>query len=274
VVRRALADFPELEVRSLLPLGEGWDRSVWLVDDAWVFGFARREVVLTGIANELEFLPRLAPLLPLPIPVPRFAGATFVGSAYLPGSEAIGLADDERVTVAAEVAAFLRRLHDLALPGAERLPLDPNGRADMHRRVPMARAALAELGVEATGILDAAERLRPPTRACVVHGDLHFRHVLVEGGHASGVIDWIDLCRADPAVDLQLYWSFLPPSRRHVFADAYGPVDENAAARPRARAAPVGRARALRPRGRPRRDRPRGACEPRADARRLILGLP
>ena len=59
-----------------------------------------------------------------------------------------------------------------------------------------------------------------------MHGDLHFRHLLVDGGTASGVIDWGDLCRADPAIDLPLYWSFVPPAGRAAFLDAYGEVNE------------------------------------------------
>jgi aminoglycoside phosphotransferase (APT) family kinase protein len=50
--------------------------------------------------------------------------------------------------------------------------------------------------------------------------------VLIDGGRASGVIDWIDLCRADPAIDLPLLWSFVPPSGRRAFLDEYGPVDD------------------------------------------------
>jgi aminoglycoside phosphotransferase (APT) family kinase protein len=41
------------------------------------------------------------------------------------------------------------------------------------------------------------------------------------------VIDWGDVCRADPAIDLQLVWSFLPPTQRAAFLDAYGPVSED-----------------------------------------------
>jgi hypothetical protein len=41
------------------------------------------------------------------------------------------------------------------------------------------------------------------------------------------VIDWIDLCRTDPAIDLQILWSFLPPSGRPAFLDAYGPVSDD-----------------------------------------------
>jgi aminoglycoside phosphotransferase (APT) family kinase protein len=37
------------------------------------------------------------------------------------------------------------------------------------------------------------------------HGDLHVRHLLVDGdGSAAGVIDWGDLCLADAAVDLSI----------------------------------------------------------------------
>jgi aminoglycoside phosphotransferase (APT) family kinase protein len=60
----------------------------------------------------------------------------------------------------------------------------------------------------------------------LVHGDLHFRHVLVEGRAPSGVIDWGDVCRADPGIDLPLFWSFVPPEGREAFLDAYGAMNE------------------------------------------------
>jgi hypothetical protein len=39
---------PELELRSLRLLGEGWDNTVWRVDDDRVFRFPRRAVVIQG----------------------------------------------------------------------------------------------------------------------------------------------------------------------------------------------------------------------------------
>lgn len=49
---------------------------------------------------------------------------------------------------------------------------------------------------------------RGPLAVC--HGDLHVRHLLVDrDGSATGVIDWGDLCLADPAVDLSIaYFGF------------------------------------------------------------------
>ena len=74
----------------------------------------------------------------------------------------------------------------------------------------------------------------PPEPKAVCHGDLHFRHVLVEGDRVTGLIDWIDLCRGDPALDLQVVWSVLPPEQRDTFFDAYGDVDEATLLRARA----------------------------------------
>ena len=67
-----------------------------------------------------------------------------------------------------------------------------------------------------------------------MHGDLHVRHLLIGAdGEPSGVIDWIDVCRAHPAIDLPLYWGYLPPAGRAAFHDAYGPVDDDALTRAR-----------------------------------------
>ena len=56
----------------------------------------------------------------------------------------------------------------------------------------------------------------------------------IEGDRVSGLIDWIDLCRGDPALDLQLVWSVLPPEDRDAFFAAYGDVDDDTLLRARA----------------------------------------
>jgi aminoglycoside phosphotransferase (APT) family kinase protein len=241
LVRRLLAQFPELEVRSLRRLAEGWDNSVWVVDGRYAFRFPRRAIAIPGIEREIAVLPELAPLLPLPVPRPVYVGAPteeypwpFFGCELIPGDEAgdAALDDDERVEIGLELARFLRALHttEIAWP----LPIDFNGRADTSRRVMLARDELAELEQLALWrapprverLFDEAERLPRPETPVLVHGDLHFRHLLVDGGHASGVIDWGDVCRADPAIDLPLLWSFVPPEGRSAFLDAYGPVND------------------------------------------------
>ena len=102
----------------------------------------------------------------------------------------------------------------------------------MALRVPLTVEKLAELDglwrapAHVRALLEEAAALPPPEPTAVCHGDLHFRHVLVDDGGITGLIDWIDLCRGDPALDLQLVWSMVPPDTRGAFFAEYGDVDD------------------------------------------------
>ncbi|HET8651881.1 MAG TPA: phosphotransferase [Gaiellaceae bacterium] len=244
LARRLIREqFPEVEQRAFRLLGEGWDNTVWLVDEEWVFRFPRRAMVVPGLETEIAYLPRLAPLLPLPVPVPTLVGQPtdafgwpFCAAPFLPGRELAEAALDEeaRLALGRPLGEFLLALHSVELDAE--LPVDPVRRADMAVRVPMARERFGQLerdGIwsvppEAYEVVDAAAALPPPTRRVVVHGDLHLRHLLVgDSGEPTAVIDWIDLSANDPAVDLVLYRCALPPEGRAEFESAYGPVAED-----------------------------------------------
>jgi aminoglycoside phosphotransferase (APT) family kinase protein len=232
--------FPEVELRTVTLLGEGWDNSVWLADDRWVFRFPRRTIALPGFEREIAVLPQLAPRLPLPIPAPVFVGRPaerfpwpFFGCELIRGREAAvaGLSDPARHRVAGQLGSFLRALHAVEITAE--LPADPFGRTDMRKRVPLAHERLEEgrrLGLwtvpgSVGEWLTTAHELPPAIPTAVVHGDLHARHVVVDQhGALAGVIDWGDLCRADPSSDLSLLWSLLPAAARRELLDAYGPV--------------------------------------------------
>jgi aminoglycoside phosphotransferase (APT) family kinase protein len=233
--------FPPLPNRSLLLLGEGWDYTAFLVDETWVFRFPRRAVVVPGTEREIVTLPLLAPLLPVAIPRPEHVGRPgptfpwpFYGARYLPGTEPGGaLSDDVRLALARPLARALRALHapsTLAAAG-DALPFDPIGRADMAARVPRAResvVAIADLWQapsEAEELFARALELRGPQPRAVCHGDLHFRQLLVDRDALTGIVDWVDLCRSDPGVDLSLAFGFLPPGARRELLDEYGDAD-------------------------------------------------
>jgi len=248
-VRGLLEQFPALPVRSLRPLDAGWDNAVWLVNDAWAFRFPHRAIAVPLAEREIAVLPAIERRMTLPIPVPTFIGHPagdypwpFFGAPYLPGRElaASGLAHDRRVAAAEALGTFLRRLHDPALLGDVdvELPADPNRRADMRVREPRARHRLEEL--EALGLwrrTDAVERLlidalalpdAPPAIPVLTHGDLHVRHVLVDDdGAVTGIIDWGDVCVADPGIDLSIAYSAFRGPARAALLGAYGSVSED-----------------------------------------------
>ena len=226
--------FPAIRADSVELVSAGWDYTVHRVDGAWAFRFPRRAVVLEPMRREIEVLPALAPSLPVPVPAAAHIGAPadgypwpFYGARWLAGREAT-LADG-REALAPQLGRFLRQLHDTSLPG---LPVDSNGRADMARRVPVTREALAAIEElwpappVVAELLEAAEALPPPERLVVCHGDLHFRQLLVDGPRLTGVVDWVDVCLSDPGIDLMVAYAFLPPGARPAFFAAYGDVAE------------------------------------------------
>ncbi|WP_236825112.1 MULTISPECIES: phosphotransferase [unclassified Blastococcus] len=238
---------PELRALPVVPLGAGWDNTVHVLGGSWVARFPRRATALPGFRRELAVLGRITGRLPLPVPAPRWVATDddpadpwpFSVAPLLPGRELAhaGLGEEARPPAAAALGAFLAALHapgTLDLLAGVELPVDPLGRGTPGARAAGTRAQLAALGAGglpvpagAVGaLLDEGERLGAPTGDPVlVHGDLHARHLLVDdGGAAAGVIDWGDVCLADPALDLSLAYAGFRGAARAALLAAYGPV--------------------------------------------------
>jgi aminoglycoside phosphotransferase (APT) family kinase protein len=160
----------------------------------------------------------------------------------LPGRELAEAEVDDRGRVGhgRGLGRFLRALHGvdpaMATAGGGLLPVDPVRRADMPFRVGRTEEQLerlAALGLwrppsAVAELLDRVRGLPAPDELVVCHGDLHLRHLLVsDAGGLAGVIDWIDVCRADAAIDLMLYWGYLTPAARDAFHEEYGRVDDD-----------------------------------------------
>lgn len=237
------AQFPDLSPLDIRPLGEGWDNAVVTVGPDLVFRFPRREIAVECLAAELDVLPWLAPLLPLPVPVPMFVGKPstefpwpFYGHRLLEGRAAFlrRLDGAGRARVGLEMANFLRRLHSLPpeTARAHGAPPDRIGRLDLDMRVARLRTRLADLA--ALGLIadpaDCAQVVHDlppmPSERVLVHGDLNFRNYLLDDrGALSAVVDWGDVHLGHPAEDISFAYSFLPPEARADFADAYGGID-------------------------------------------------
>nr|WP_274911463.1 aminoglycoside phosphotransferase family protein [Streptomyces sp. WZ-12] len=238
LVRRLIAgQFPQwagLAVQRF-PSGGTVNAMYRLGDDLVV----RLPLVRGGIGDvlrEREWLPRLAPLLPVAVPEVRGAGEPAEGYPW-PWSVYRWLAGEaprvgalvEPARLGGELAAFVRAMGSVALPGAPAA----------HRGGPLVsldastRAAIEELrGIPRENIdCDAAlavwdEAVRAPDwdgPPVWLHADLMPGNLLVDGGGLGAVIDFGCLGAGDPACDLFPAWNLLPVGDgRDTFRGALG----------------------------------------------------
>ena len=223
--------FPALAPVTAELMGAGWDNSAFLVSGQYVFRFPRRQIAVPLLEIEAAVLPEIATKLPLPIPAPQFVGMAdgwpFAGYPLLLGQTlcTMRLTDKERRALALPLAAFLRTLH--ALPVPEATPPDTIRRLDLESRLPQGRERLAKVGCDPELLTQDLKGWTPRTDT-LVHGDLYVRHLLVGADRKlSGVIDWGDLHRGDPAIDLSIAFIVLPEDMHAAFRATYGPISDD-----------------------------------------------
>ncbi|MCB9797816.1 MAG: phosphotransferase [Alphaproteobacteria bacterium] len=232
LVRQA---FPELAGVEAAVLGEGWDNLALRFGDQ-VFRLPRRQLGADCMEAEIAVMPAVARRLGLPVSAPeRHAGPLadypwrFAGYRLLEGLTGCDprLDDTARAAVAPALGRALAQLHGLPLddPELAAAPPDRLRRTELPYRAAQVRERVAPWedgpAIEAMmrPLVDAAPWSRPLR---LVHGDLYARHVLIHAsGGLAGLIDWGDLHRGDPALDLSVMWTLLPPWAHGDFIAAY-----------------------------------------------------
>lgn len=240
LVRRLLDDqFPHW---AGLPLSlvdsYGTDHDIYRLGDDLAVRVPRIGWAAGQAAKEEEWLPRLAPHLPLAVPVQvamgrPAAGYPFVWSVYewLQGVDAKGTIDDliQAAVTLADFVSGLRRIDSAdappRAPGARGAPL-----GELDEQV---RRSIDELGsrIDQTAVThtwDHALAANPWHGPPVwVHGDLLPGNLLVVDGRLSAVIDWGGLNVGDPACDLQPAWNLFAGESRAVYREALAVDDDS-----------------------------------------------
>jgi aminoglycoside phosphotransferase (APT) family kinase protein len=235
LVSRLIADqFPAWTRLPVRPVANGgWDNRTFHLGDDMLVRMPSAERYAPQVQREQEWLPRLAPSLPVPIPRPLAMGRPSAGypwhwSVYqwLPGEPAASAHMLDKPAFARDLAAFLLALHRVPTEGG---PLP--GPDNFYRGGPLstydvqARRAIADLPEpfdrrQVGAIWKAAvgaEWTGPPVW---VHGDLAPSNLLVRDGRLSAVIDFGQLGVGDPACDLAIAWTSLRGPSREVFRSA------------------------------------------------------
>ena len=209
---------------------EGWDTWAIEVEGRWLDRSPKFADAETQLRNEVRLMPRLAPLLPLEVPVPIVLDESplRVRHRIVTGELATGAAltrDDGR-----RMGEFLRTLHDLPVEvyGDSGIPEQTAARAELlatlermlHRVLPLLPPEHEDAGQSLL------RRVALRTPVTLVHGDLAGHHVTVADGRLAGVLDWKDARVADPAVDLAWALYDTPEPFAEAVATSYGVTDD------------------------------------------------
>jgi aminoglycoside phosphotransferase (APT) family kinase protein len=247
LVRRLLAvQFPHWADLPLAPVpSAGTDNALYRLGTDMVVRLPRIQGAVGDVDKEQRWLPRLAPHLPVAIPVPLAIGTP--GAGY-PWHWSIYRWLDGQDATLALVADLGQAARDLADFSIALHRIDPTGGPHARRGGPLVtqdtetRAAIAaldgmldvdiDLGA-ATAAWDAALRAPawdgPPVW---IHGDLLPMNLLVRQGRLSAIIDWGGLGVGDPAVDVMVAWTMFSAATRDIFREALA-VDDATWARGR-----------------------------------------
>jgi aminoglycoside phosphotransferase (APT) family kinase protein len=231
LVRRLLAQqFPrwaDLPIVRAEPAGTV--NAIFRLGEDLAVRLARRQGPTQPSDKESEWLPRLAPLVPLEIPVPVARGRptdeypwhwdvlTWVHGESVP-VEAI-----DPVQAARDLAGFvaaLQRVEPAGAPAGRGIPLRER---DHEIRYWLARFR----GDPAAGPAWERSLATPPWDGPPVwhHGDLDARNWLVRDGRITGVIDWGSMGVGDPACDVMVAWKLHSAEARDAFREAL-PTDD------------------------------------------------
>ncbi len=236
LVRRLLAtQFPQWADLPIKPIhSDGTSNAIYRLGDDLSVRLPLIGSTTLQHEKEHEWLPRLAPHLPLALPVPLAKGEPtedypFLWSVYtwLRGD----LATPEHLTspdqAATDLAAFISALREIDTTGGP-----APGKHNFHRGVPLAaRDATVRTCIEqlegvidtdaATGAWEAALAAPtwngPPTW---IHGDLSATNLLATDGRLTAAIDWGGLGVGDPACELFVAWDLFPRDARETFRTA------------------------------------------------------
>ena len=248
LVRRLVStQFPQWADLPIEPVEfGGWDNRTFHLGEHMTVRLPSAAAYSLQVEKEQRWLPRLAPLLPFPIPVPLAMGEPtddypWHWSVYrwLDGETAMNAPIADLRQCAIDVAEFLVALQradaaDGPLPGAHNFwrggPLDVyDGET---------RQALDTLDGEidtstATEVWETALATSWQGAPVWFHGDIAVGNLLLEEGRLSAVIDFGTSGVGDPACDLAIAWTLFEEESREVFRQLL-PLDDETWARGRA----------------------------------------
>ncbi|MBP2356273.1 aminoglycoside phosphotransferase (APT) family kinase protein [Kribbella aluminosa] len=235
LVRRLIAQqFPQWADLPVTPVAvDGWDNRTYRLGPDLTARLPTHESYVAAVDKEHQWLPVLAPLLPVEIPTAVAKGAPGEGyphpwaiRRWISGTTASPESVADLEAFAREIAEFVRGLQSVDATGGPLAGAHSFYRGasleNYHDETVDALAVLkgridADLSREVWDAALAASWDGPPVW---FHGDIAAGNLLVRDGRLSAVIDFGTSGVGDPACDLVIAYGFFSGSSRAAFRDA------------------------------------------------------
>ena len=232
LVRRLVhAQFPQWRDLAVSPVEfGGWDNRTFHLGDEMMVRLPSAAHYSLQVEKEQRWLPKLAPLLPLPIPTPLAMGEPAAGYPWHWSVYRWIEGETAKTARIADLGAFAAALADflVALRGVDATDGPAPGQHNFYRGGPLTvydgetRQAIAALEGKidtqaATTVWEAALDATWHGSPVWFHGDVASGNLLVEDGSLSAVIDFGTSGVGDPSCDLAIAWTFFEGASREAF---------------------------------------------------------
>jgi aminoglycoside phosphotransferase (APT) family kinase protein len=227
LLREQFPEWAELPLRRIEP--SGTVNAIFRLGNELSVRLPRHQGPTEPGSDESNWLPTLAPLLPVDIPVPVAQGRPSSDYPWFweihtwVEGDSVPVEDIDAIQAARDLAALVEALQKVDPTGA------PQGRGiPLAERDKDARYWLARFEGD-PAVNEEWERAlaAPPWDGPPVwhHGDLDARNWLVRDGRIRGVIDWGTMGVGDPACDVMVAWKLHSAAARDAFREAL-PTDD------------------------------------------------
>jgi len=151
--------FPKIKINVIKKIGEGFDNTVFCLNDEIILRFPRREIVVEILNVERKLLPIIFNHFELKTTVPILDGKPselfpwpFLGYNFIAGKPPINLNRTERILMIEPIANFLKNLHSINFDELKdlNLPYDELKRLDINFRKPQAKKYIKQAIQEET----------------------------------------------------------------------------------------------------------------------------
>lgn len=198
-----------LIVQNMIVLGQGLDSTAYLVNNEYIFKQSKHDEARNNLKREIRVLNYLKGKITLQIPDIEYYSQEYSICGYkeikgnkLSPDSYNSFSDDEKDTLAQDIALFLREMHAIPLPDIDGLELHviDDYRSDYETLREKVYDKIPDKSKKQ--IDDLYKRILNDKRIsqydkALCHNDLSCNHILIQGNKAVGIIDFGDAAVTD-----------------------------------------------------------------------------